>query len=490
MTLQDYVRVLKAHWAALLVFTLVGALTAWGWTFLQTPVYSANSTGIVSMVSDGTIGESVATDALAKSKATTFVAVGQSRAVADIVIGQLGLTDSAESVADRVTVTNTKDTPTINISARASSGVRAKQLADAWIVGMAAQIQTIESKTVTAGSTTVTAEPATFLEPIEAAVAPQSPIFPNTRISVLIGALLGLMVALVYAVVRNVLDRRIRSAAIIQQHFRLSVVGTLPRDKALSDLSRLTSGDGTVAGSVATAQSRALGEAFRELRTNLRFMHIDDPPRVIVVTSPSPNDGKSTVTANLAIALAAAGQKVVVVDGDLRKPMVASSFGVVGGVGVTDLLIGSAEVQDVLQPWGDSGNLNVLGAGSIPPNPSELLGTKGMNLLLRHLAEDAIVLVDAPPLLPVTDAAILAAQADGALVVVSAGRTTIDELERAVAGITLTNGKVLGIILNRVPHTGADGRSYGYYHGGYTSAAAAAAVPVPAPAVRPAARAV
>ncbi|MEA9983869.1 polysaccharide biosynthesis tyrosine autokinase [Subtercola sp. RTI3] len=468
MSLQEYIRVLQAHWVTVVAITLLGAAAAFGWTFAQTRVYTANSSGIVTLMSDGSIGDTVASDALAKSKATTYVAVGESRAVAQLVITALGLTASPETVAAEITVTNIKDTPTINVTARASSGIEAKKLADAWIVGLTTQIATLENKAVTqqAGSTVVAA--VTFLEPVESAVAPTQPIFPNVRLSVIIGALIGLVLAIVYAMVRNVLDRRIRTAATIQQQFKLAVIGVLPKDAALTDENRIVSETGGIHAGSVTVQSRPLAEAFRELRTNMRFMRVDSPPRIIVISSPSPNDGKSTVTANLAVALSAAGQKVVVVDGDLRKPMVASTFNVVGGVGVTDLLIGSAELDDVLQPWGERGNLRVLGAGSIPPNPSELLGSHGMTTLLRELALDAIVLVDAPPLLPVTDAAILAAISDGAIIVVSAGRTTTDELERALAGISMGGGRTLGVVLNRVPTKGAGGRGYGYYHGSYS----------------------
>ncbi|MEA9985362.1 polysaccharide biosynthesis tyrosine autokinase [Subtercola sp. RTI3] len=485
MTIHDYVRVIRAHWIALVLLVILGACAAWGWSLVQTRVYNANSSGIVKLVSDNTIGATLASDSLAKSEATTFVGIGQSRAVAQLVITQLGLATTPEVLVQSITVTNIKDTPTLNVTARAATGTQAKELADAWITGMTKQIAIIENEALAQSSTTGTAAatPITFLVPVESAVVASEPVWPNVRLAVVIGGLIGLVLGLLYAFVRNVFDRCIRSASAVEEKFGLSVIGKLPVDRRLTDLNRILPDPDAAPIGTPTRHDYALGEAFRELRTNLRYMHVDNPPRVIVVTSPSPNDGKSTVTANLAVALAASGQKVIVVDGDLRKPSVAAAFGLVAEVGVTDLLIGSAEIDDLLQHWGTSGNLSVLGAGAIPPNPSELLGTRGMEALLRELSKDAMVLIDAPPLLPVTDAAILATIADGAIIVASAGKTTIDELELALANIAKTNGQVLGLILNRVPRGAANGRGYGYYYGSYvaestartTSAATAAA---------------
>jgi capsular exopolysaccharide synthesis family protein len=466
MELSDYLRVLRAHWIGIALITILGAVVAFGWTFTQPKVYSANSSGIVSLTTAGDVGSSSVAESLSKSKATTYVNVGESRAVAQLVIESLGLTTSPESLVSHVSVTNVKDTPTINVSASAPTAQGAKDLADAWIAALATQIKTIESQSVIADPSNNSGGDTIFLVPVESAIVPSSPISPNVKLSVLLGTLIGLILGLVYAVVRNVLDRRIRTAESIERQFGLSVIGSLPKDRRLDDENRIVP-EADTTDYASQSGGHALPEALRELRTNLQFMNVDDPPRIIVVTSPLPNDGKSTVTANLAVTLAAAGQKVIVVDGDLRKPSVTSAFGIIPGVGITDLLIGKAEIQDVLQPWGTSGNLLILGAGSIPPNPSELLGSQGMNVLLHELARDAMVLVDAPPLLPVTDAAVLAARTDGAIVVVSAGKTTTDELNKALANIAKTSGKTLGVILNRVPTKGALGRGYGYYYGSY-----------------------
>jgi capsular exopolysaccharide synthesis family protein len=206
----------------------------------------------------------------------------------------------------------------------------------------------------------------------------------------------------------------------------------------------------------------AVAEAMRTLRTNLQFMDVDNPPRTIVVTSPLPGDGKSTIACNLALMLAAGGSRVVLVDGDLRRSKVAQTMGVSSSAGLSDVLAGRADVADVLQRSPQSPNLDVLAAGGAPPNPSEVLGSARMKALLTELSEHSIVIIDAPPLIPVTDGAVLAHQADGALLVVSVGKTTYDLVEKALDTLRKARGRALGVVLNKVPLKGADASPYSY----------------------------
>jgi capsular exopolysaccharide synthesis family protein len=187
---------------------------------------------------------------------------------------------------------------------------------------------------------------------------------------------------------------------------------------------------------------------------------VDNPPRIIVVTSSVSGEGKSTIAANLASAMSAGGEQVIVVDGDLRHPSMAKIFDVIPGIGITDVLTGKAEVDDVLQQRSDLPNLSILGSGRIPPNPTELLGSHAMKQLIESLSEKGIVIIDAPPLLPVTDAVLLARIADGAIVVVRAGKTTKDQLTKSLGNIRKVHGAVLGTLLNCVPAKEFDGYSY------------------------------
>ena len=178
----------------------------------------------------------------------------------------------------------------------------------------------------------------------------------------------------------------------------------------------------------AASSSASTAEAFRKLRTNLAYMDVDHPPRIIVVTSPKQSDGKSTIAANLAAAIAIGGQPVTLIDGDLRRPTVADSLAIVDGAGLTDVLVGRVKAEQVMQDHPDVPGLRVMASGAIPPNPSELLGSHVMATLIADLSKDAMVVIDAPPLLPVTDAAVLTRAADGAIIVVTHGGTLDSEL--------------------------------------------------------------
>jgi capsular exopolysaccharide synthesis family protein len=160
----------------------------------------------------------------------------------------------------------------------------------------------------------------------------------------------------------------------------------------------------------------------------------------------------------------------VLIDGDLRRSTVAASMGLPAGAGLTDVLAGRAELTDVLQRAPQSSNLLVLAAGSVPPNPSEVLGSARMSKLLTDLAKFATVIIDAPPILPVTDAAVLTHQADGALLVVNVGKTTYDLVEKALGSLQKARGRMLGIVLNRVPMRGVNASPYAYaYTRSYTA---------------------
>ena len=237
------------------------------------------------------------------------------------------------------------------------------------------------------------------------------------------------------------------------------MVGTIPMVPGLDGENRLVDPSAPSGGKGGTF---AVTEALRALRTNLQFMDVDHPPKTIVVTSPLPGDGKSTIACNLALTLAAAGTTVVLVDGDLRRSMVAKTMGLPGGAGLSDVLAGRAALAEVLQRTPKSNNLLVLAAGSVPPNPSEVLGSERMHVLIADLTKHATVIIDAPPLLPVTDGAVLTHQADGALIVVTLGKTTHDLLDKALDTLHKARGRALGIVLNKAPLRGVDASPYSY----------------------------
>lgn len=471
MELRDYLRGLRRHWLAILLMTLVGTGAGYGWTMLQTPVYTAGASGYVVSKQSDDVNASTLGDSLARSRVQSYLDIAGWRSVALNAIEELDLETTPEELVRRVSVTNPEGTVIMKITAEADTPDGARELAQAWIRAMKIEIDSIEGDG-TAGSAPVTVIPG------DSASLPTTPSFPDVQTAMIVGGILGLGFGIGFALIRTVSDRRIRTAEDAEQKTGVAVVGTIPMVAGLDADNRLVDLSDSGSGK---SSNFAVAEALRSLRTNLQFMDVDHPPKTIVVTSPLPGDGKSTIACNLALTLAAAGTTVVLVDGDLRRSTVAKTMGLPSGAGLSDVLAGRATLVEVLQRTPKSNNLLVLAAGSTPPNPSEVLGSERMRVLLADLTKHATVIIDAPPLLPVTDGAVLTHQADGAFIVVTLGKTTHDLLDKALDTLRKARGRALGIVLNKAPLRGVDASPYSYdYRREYTPDVQTAEPPIPA----------
>ena len=208
----------------------------------------------------------------------------------------------------------------------------------------------------------------------------------------------------------------------------------------------------------------AVAEAYRTLRTNLSFASLDHSCRSIMVTSPGPGDGKSTTAANLAIVLAQAGKTVLLVDCDLRKPALHKIFELDNSSGFTNAVVQGRDPAELAQP-GPVEGLFVLPSGPLPPNPAELLGSERVRGLWPGLLErfDTVV-VDAPPVLAVTDAVLLAAQVEGVILVIWAGAARVEIAQEAKEQLTKASARIIGVVLNKVKVPSRDYHYYYYYH--------------------------
>jgi receptor protein-tyrosine kinase len=253
------------------------------------------------------------------------------------------------------------------------------------------------------------------------------------------------------------LDRTVKDPDAAAAVAGAPVIGTVLRDDALDKQHTID-----------RLPNTRTAEDYRQLRNNLQFLKVDEPPKVIMVTSALPSEGKTTAVVNLGLTLADAGRRVTIVEADLRKPKVTRYLGMVGGVGLTNVLSGSADVEDVIQKHG-AGDLYVIAAGPTPPNPGELLTSSHMFSLLDGLrAKNDFVLVDAPPLLPVADSTGLSVYMDGVLLSVRYGSTRRDQLQQAAATLERVGATTLGVILNIVPPKAELATAYGYgYSYGY-----------------------
>lgn len=290
----------------------------------------------------------------------------------------------------------------------------------------------------------------------EPAVDPEDPIRPRVMTNTLLAAIVGLLLALGAAFLVEYLDDTIKTPDDISRVSGLSTLGAIARLKDAGGARQL----------IAWLRTKAPeSEAYRTLRTNIQFSSVDKPIRSLLVTSSSPGEGKSTTTANLAVVLAQTGQRVIAVDTDLRRPVLHKVFGVPNNMGLTTALLGGETdpIDSYLQPT-EIDSLSVLTSGPIPPNPSELLGSHRMAHLVERLSDAAdIVIFDSPPVLAVTDAAVMGRQVDGVLLVADAGHTREHALAGATAELQKTGTNVLGVALNRLD-TRRGGYQYYYYY--------------------------
>ena len=290
---------------------------------------------------------------------------------------------------------------------------------------------------------------------VEPAIPNPNPISPQIPRDVSLAAVVGLMAGGGLAFLIEMLDDTIKSPEDVTKHLGLPVLGSIMHVDEEE-------------GPVTLTQPRSpVSEAFRSLRTNIQFSSVDYPLRTLLVTSPSPMDGKTTVSINLSIAMAQNGFRTITVDADFRRPKLHKALGLSNRFGFSNYFVQSPhDIYKGLQNPTDMDNFHVMTTGSLPPNPSELFGSERMVNILSWFEEYAdVVLIDSPPLLPVTDAAVLAPRVDGVILVVKPGVTKLNACKHAVDQLRKVGSNIIGIVLNDIPEKGA--RSYYYYRNGY-----------------------
>jgi len=454
--LHDYLAILRKRWLSILLVTLVAAGAGLGLSLAATPQYTASTQLYVSVQGGATSSDLLQGANYSRQQVTSYTQMVKSPLVLQPVVDELDLDVSARELAGRVSASSPLNTSLITIQVTDVDPATAARVADTVAAEFSAVISELETP-ADGGASTVK------VSTVRPAAEPQAPSSPNTKLNVALGLVAGLVVGIGVAILRSVLDTRVRTAQDVAQVTDAAVIATVGYDDD-ADAHPLI---------VHSSPQSERAEALRRLRTNLQFLDLADRPRSIVCTSSVPGEGKSTTAINLAITLADAGARVALVDADLRRPSVAQYMGLEGSAGLTTVLIGKAGLADVVQPWGEA-DLHVLTSGVVPPNPSELLGSSAMSRLLDQLsAEYDHVVIDAPPLLPVTDAAILAKISGGAIVIAGAQKIHRDQLRESMGALETVGARVLGVVLNGQKR--AQGDAYAYYN--YRADEAAPAAP-------------
>jgi len=449
VNLLDFLKALRSRWVTVCVTTLLVVTAAVAITMLTTPLYQASTRLFVSTAAGASATELYQGNRLSQERVLSYTELLMGETLAGRTIEKLGLNMEAATLQERVKASARPDTVLIKVEVLDESPVRARDIANALSDEFVVMVRELE--TPEAG-----ARPDARVVVEKRAKIPNTPLLPKTSRNILFGLAVGIMSGIGLAILRETLDNTVKDREPLEEITHVGLVGTVPLDKERRNEAAISF----------DTENSAIAEAFRKLRTNLQFLAVDNPPRVIVVTSSMPNEGKSTTAINIALALAEAEHNVALVDGDLRRPMLDKYLDLIGTVGFSTVLSGRASVSEALQE-SRYPRLTVLTSGAVPPNPSELLGSLAAQKVLSELRTDFdYVIVDSSPLLAVTDAAVLAANADGALIIARYGQTKREQLAHAVGSLDDVEAHLLGVVFTMTPSRGSSSYSYDYsYYG-------------------------
>ena len=506
--IQHYVQLLR-YWAWLFVLLgVLGSSAAYLYNVRQPRVYQSSTTMLIDEGPGSRATADYQSILTSERRAQTYVELLTATPLLDQVASQLALPYKGASLKNQLTVRRVRDTQLITIDVRDTDAVRAAEIANTLVAAFGAERQAVQSRRYTEIKATLQtqikdvetninetsvalaavqgqpgkdadqtrlesalaqyrqsyqtllqtynsallneAQSAPTITQTEPAVAPSIHISPRVRSGTLLGGVFGLALAAGLVLLREQLDDTIKH----QEQLAASGVPVLGLIGRMDRGARL--------GPIVNSQPRTpIAEAFRTLRTNLQFASVDRPLRTLLITSPSSSEGKSTVSCNIVAVLAQSGNTVIAVDADMRRPRLNELFQAPNRNGLAELFVQS-EIEQVLHETTVKG-VSLITAGTLPPNPAELLGSDRMRLVLDELTKRSnIVVLDAPPVNPVTDAAVLAGRVDGVVLVVRSGTTKLAAYNHAVEQLRRGNAHLLGVVINDIPRRGT---SYGYYQG-------------------------
>ncbi|BCT77050.1 chromosome partitioning protein [Sinomonas cyclohexanicum] len=435
MTVLDFITLTRRHWRMLVLGVVVGLIMGAGYAFVVPKTYVASSTGFVAL--KGSVVFS-GTDS-ATSRAKSYLPLLSSQAVRDKIAQDAKI--DARNLGGTLSADVVPGGQMIEVKASSSNPSSALALANGALKALAGVITDIESSA--SGGTNGTLE----VIPLQNAEAPTAPSSPNVKLALGIGAGGGLALAYLILLFRQLVDVRVRTTNELAELSGAGILGRLPRIGGKKDRGN------------SYAESLS-GEAFRQIRTALRFANVDKPVRSILITSANPGEGKSTIAMSVARVFAESGQPTVVIDADLRRPVIADRFALDGHVGLSEVLSGQVPLADVVRQTDDP-HLFVLPSGGLPPNPSEMLGSQSFASLIEELSSDYLVIVDSAPVVPVTDSLLITAAVDGVVLVASAGKTRKADVTAARELLGQVKARVLGVVLNMVQVKDLGG-GYGY----------------------------
>ncbi len=448
MEFRDYLRILRRRWVWIVASTVLVGAVAVAVSYAQTPLYASSARLFVSTagVDDTQVLQG---GQFAEQRVKSYADLIDSRELAGRVIDDLSLDIEPVELSDQVSAQAGVETVNLTITVTDADPGEAQRIAQSYAEGLAGLVRDLEARS---GEEEALVK-ATI---VDDASFSDSPVSPNKLRNLALGLALGMLLGLGLAVLRELLDTRVRSTEELAPLVDAPTLGVIGFDPGEARAHLITQ--------IPSHAPRA--EAFRVLRTNLQFVDVDAPHKVVTVTSALPEEGKTATAVNLALSLAQAGVKTLLMDGDLRRPKATARLGMDGAIGVTSVLVGTVSAMDALQVHPDSG-LCVMASGRIPPNPAELLQSRAMSDLVDTLrGVFDVIVIDSPPLLPVADGAVLAAQVDGAILVVRHGEATKEQVRHAAERLAHVDAEMVGTVVSMAPARGSRaGYGYGYGYG-------------------------
>ena len=432
MSVRDYARRLLRRWRVIVAVTVLMVVAALVISFRMVPMYESQARLYVAIDDPaGDVSAALSASVYAQQQVLSYASVASTETMAQRVIDELGLDTTAADLASRISTQVEFGTVLFTVVVDDPSATDARAIVQSIITNYGAVIDELDTAQSGTGAVRVS--------PVAQPTTPTDPVSPNLPLNLLAAVFAGLFLGLAGAALRDLLDNSVKGPDDVAD-LDTAVLGLIPRRPRSAGQEVVSMGEGG-----------PMAESFRQVRLNLQFASIDDAPRVVVVTSCSAAEGKSFVSANLAAVYAAAGLRVLLVDADLRKPVLAKRLGVDQQIGFMSVLLGRLELEDAVQP-GPVPELYVLTCGPLPPNPAEVLGSDAMAELTEKLrSEYDMVIIDTPPALPFADARALMRNVDGAVLVVDHGKTRRTDVAEAVLSARATGARVLGIMINRSP---------------------------------------
>lgn len=446
MTFAEYLLVLQRRWRVWGAGLAAGLLTAVVVVMLSPTRYTATAMSFVTVaerVDSSGQSEIFQGSQFAVQRVKSYAPLVKSPEVLQPVIDALGLDVTVRQLGRQVSVSSAPETVLLDVSVSDADPALAVRLADAISVRLGEVIEVLE----TPRDSEVSNVKVSLARP---AAEPTGPSSPRVLVDLVLGAAAGLGIGIAGAVLRHGLDRRIKSAHDVRALTGMSPLGTTFHERSARRHPL-----------VALDWRSPAAERYRTVRTALKFAAVDHELRHVVVTSAVAEEGKTTVTCNLAIAWGQSGASVCLVEADLRRPSVSSFLGIDGGTGLSDVLVGERDLDEVLVGW-HQGMLTVLPAGSLPPDPAALLGSAAMASLVAELRERFdVVVYDSPPMLSVADAVVLGRLVDGVVLVVRSSVTRRDHVTSCLETLRGSRLPLLGSVLAGERHRrGSEERGY------------------------------